>query len=196
MVSGVAFEDPADDASPSAAVCPIVYQLDQSASSRGYRYSFFGNGFFINDQGYLLTAAHVLDTFRDGGQPYVLVGRPNSPPRLLKATVIATDSEHDVAILLATPNPFTSKNKVTFLPLSAESVSAGQAVLALSLHPPRQQSAHTFEIPREDRSSGEVLSYESTRLDKSAPAAEVLLLSHPVNLGKAGPQSLLWTLTQ
>jgi len=186
VVSGVAFEDPADDASPSAAVCPIVYQLDQSASSRGYRYSFFGNGFFINDQGYLLTAAHVLDTFRDGGQPYVLVGRPNSPPRLLKATVIATDSEHDIAILLATPNPFTSKNKVTFLPLSAESVFAGQAVLALSLHPPRQQSAHTFEIPREDRSSGEVLSYESTQLDKSAPAAEVLLLSHPVNLRQSG----------
>jgi S1-C subfamily serine protease len=186
LAAGAASEDPADDASLSSAVCPIVYQLDPSASSRGYRYSFFGNGFFINEQGYLLTAAHVLETFRDGGRPYILVSRPNSPPRLLQATVIATDTEHDVAILLATPNPFASKYKVTFLPLSAEPASAGQAVLALSLHPPRQQSAHTFEIPREDRSSGEVLSYESTQLDKSAPVAEVFLLSHPVSLGQSG----------
>src|SRR5260370_13916391 len=116
LALGAAPEEPASDASLSAAVCPIVYQLDQSPSSRGYHYSFFGNGFFINEQGYLLTAAHVLETFRDGGHPYILVSRPNSPPRLLPATVISTDAEHDVAILLATPNPFTSKYQVPFLP--------------------------------------------------------------------------------
>ncbi len=158
--------DPVDDDSLSAAVCPIVYQLDQSASSRGYRYSFFGNGFFINDQGYLLTAAHVLESFRDGGQPYILVSRLNSPPRLLKAAVIATDAEHDIAILLATPNPFASKYKVTFLSFSAEPASLGQPVVALSLYPPRQQNA--------------------PQLDKSAPSSEVFLLSHPVNLGQSG----------
>ena len=178
--------DPVDDDSLSAAVCPIVYQLDQSASSRGYRYSFFGNGFFINDQGYLLTAAHVLESFRDGGQPYILVSRLNSPPRLLKAAVIATDAEHDIAILLATPNPFASKYKVTFLSFSAEPASLGQPVVALSLYPPRQQNAHTFEVPRQDHFSSEVLSYESTQLDKSAPSSEVFLLSHPVNLGQSG----------
>ncbi len=145
-----------------------------------------GNGFFINDQGYLLTSAHVLETFRDGGQPYILVSRPNSPPRLLQATVIATDSEHDIAILLATPNPFALKYKVTFLPLSGEPASLGQPVVALSLHPPRQQNAHTFEVPRQDHFFGEVLSYESTQLDKSARSSEVFLLSHPVNLGQSG----------
>lgn len=179
-------EKPADDAGLSSAVCPIVYQLDQSPSSRGYHYSFFGNGFFINEQGYLLTAAHVLETFRDGGQPYILVARRNGPPLLLKSSIIAIDSEHDVAILRAAPNPFGSTYKVAFLPLSSDPVSPGQAVLALSLHPPKEQNAHTFEIPREDRFSGEVLSYESTRLDKSTPAAEVFLLSHPVNLGQSG----------
>lgn len=179
-------ESPADDTALSSAVCPIVYQLDQSPSSGGYHYSFFGNGFFINEQGYLLTAAHVLETFRDGGQPYILVSRRNGPPLLLQATIIAVDSEHDVAILHANSNPFASRNNVTFLRLSPEPASAGQAVLALSLHPPKQQSAHTFEVPREDRFSGEVLSYESTKLDKSSPAAEVFLLSHPVNLGQSG----------
>ena len=175
-----------NDSSLSSAVCPIVYQLDQSASSRGYRYSFFGNGFFINEQGYLLTAAHVLDTFRDGGQPYILVNRPNSPPILLQATIVAADAEHDVAILRATTNPFASHYKVAFLPLCTGPAVPGQSVLALSLHPPKQQNAHTFEAPREDRFSGEVLSYESTQLEKSAPAAEVFLLSHPVNLGQSG----------
>ena len=184
--AGASSEDPTGDAALSSAVCPIVYQLDQSPSSRGYHYSFFGNGFFINEQGYLLTAAHVVETFRDGGQPYILVSRPNSPPRLVKASIIAVDSEHDVAILRAVSNPFDSKYKVTFLPLSSDPASPGQAVLALSLHPPKQQNANTFQVPREDRFSGEVLSYESTQLEKSAPAAEVFLLSHPVNLGQSG----------
>jgi hypothetical protein len=179
-------EKPTDDTGLSAAVCPIVYQLDQSPSARGYRYSFFGNAFFINEEGYLLTAAHVLETFRDGGQPYILVARRNGPPLLLQAAIVAIDSEHDVAILRAAPNPFDSKYKVAFLALSSDPASPGQAVLALSLHPPKQQSANTFQLPREDRFSGEVLSYESTKLDKSSSAAEVFLLSHPVNLGQSG----------
>ena len=186
LAAGAASEDLADDASLSAAVCPVVYQLDQSPSSNGYHYSFFGNAFFINEQGYLLTAAHVLETFRDGGQPYILVSRPNSPPRLLQAAIVAVDSEHDVAVLLATPNPFTGNHKVAFLPLASDPAFRGQSVIALSLHPPKVQNAHTFEVPREDRSSGEVLSYESTQLEKSAPAADVFLLSHPVTLGQSG----------
>ena len=186
LAAGASPEDSANDAPLSAAVCPIVYQLDQSPSSRGYHYSFFGNGFFINEQGYLLTAAHVLESFRNGGQPYILVSRPNSPPRLVKASIIAVDSEHDVAILRANSNPFTSKFKVSFLPLSSDPASAGESVLALSLHPPKQQNANTFQVPREDRFSGEVLSYESTQLEESSPAVEVFLLSHPVNLGQSG----------
>src|SRR6267378_6562377 len=131
LTVGAASGDFADDASLSA-VCPVAYQLDQSPSSRGYHYSFFGNAFFINEQGYLLTAAHVLESFRNGGQPYILVTRPNSPPRLVKASIIAVDSEHDVAILRANSNPFTSKFKVSFLPLSSDPASAGESVLALS----------------------------------------------------------------
>jgi Trypsin-like peptidase domain len=186
LAAGAASEDLADDASLSASVCPVVYQLDQSPSSRGYHYSFFGNAFFINEQGYLLTVAHVMETFRDGGQPYILVSRPNGPPRLLQAAIIAVDAEHDVAILRATPNPFEGKHKVTFLPLAPEPATRGQAVIALSLHPPKLQNAHTFQAPQEERSSGEVLSYESTQLEKSAPSADVFLLSHPVTRGQSG----------
>ncbi len=186
FVSAAQTDHPIVDSALSAAVCPIVYQLDETPSARGYHYTFLGNAFFINEQGYLLTAAHVLDTFRDGGQPYILVNGPNSPPRLLRASVVAADSQHDVAILRATPNPFEGKYRVAFLPLSTVAPTSGQSVLALSLHPLKLQNAHTFEFPQEDHSAGEVLSYQSTQLDKSAPAAEVFLLSHAVSYGQSG----------
>src|SRR5258708_28113308 len=175
LTLGASPNEPASDTSLTAVVCPLVYQLDQSPSSGGYRYSFFGNGFFINGQGYLLTAAHVLEAFRDGGQPYILVSRRNGPPKLLQATVIAVDAEHDVAILRAAINSFNSSYKVFFLALSSEPVSPGEPVLALSLHPPRQQNPHTIKVLHEDSFTVEGLSYETTQLEKSPPAAEVIL---------------------
>ena len=185
LLAIAAADDPADESSLTAAICPIVYQIDETPASHGYHYTFYGNAFFINDEGYLLTAAHVMETFRNGGQPSIQVTRPNRPPQLLRLTAIATDAEHDVAILRATPNPFSERYHVTFLPLAGDPV-VGQAVLALSLHPVRPQNAQSFQMPVEDRSPGEVLSYESTQLSKSAPPADVFLLSHPVTLGQSG----------
>lgn len=182
--SDIAQRNTSDDA--NAALCPVVYPDDQTPAGRGYHYTFFGNGFFINDQGYLLTVAHVLDTFRDGGQPYILVDRPDAPPRLLRVTVIAKDPQHDVAILRAMPNPFVGKYKVAFLSLSKDAATPGENVLALSLRPKRLADAQSFEFEREDTSPGTVLSYESTKLDNSGPAADVFLLSHPVIKGQSG----------
>jgi trypsin-like peptidase len=179
-------EAQADSDRTSAALCSIVYPDDQSPAARGYHYTFFGNAFFINDEGYLLTVAHVLEDFRDGGQAYILVNRPDAPSRLLKVAVIAKDAQHDVAILRASPNPFSGKYTVGFVPLSPEPAVRGQAVLALSLHPRRIQDAHSFEAQSEDSSPGTVLSYESTLLDKTGQAADVFLLSHPVVKGQSG----------
>jgi S1-C subfamily serine protease len=170
----------------TAALCPVVYPDDQKPASRGYHYTFFGNAFFINEQGYLLTVAHVVETFRDGGQAYILVNRQNAPPGLLKVTVVAKDPQHDVAILRATTNPFAGKYSVRYVPLSNDPAVRGQSVLALSLHPQKLQDAHSFDSTREDSSPGTVLSYESTQLEKSAPAANVFLLSHPVVKGQSG----------
>lgn len=172
--------------SADAALCPVVYPDDQTPAGRGYHYTFFGNAFFINEQGYLLTVAHVLETFRDGGQPYILVPHADTPPRLLKVTVIAKDPQHDVAILRTTPNPFEGKYTVAFLPLDPEPAARGEAVFALSLHPRSLQHAESFEYEREDTSPGTVLSYETTKLDNAGPAADVFLLSHPVVQGQSG----------
>jgi hypothetical protein len=73
---------------------------------------------------------------------------------------------------------------VTFLPLAADPATPGQQVLALSMHPIRLQDAQSLEAPGEDRSPGQVLSYESTQLEKSAPAARIFLLSHAVTRGQ------------
>jgi len=186
LLFAAAPDDPDADGSLSAAIGPIVYRLDESPSTHGFHYTFYGNGFFINEDGYLLTVAHVLESFNNGGQASIQVSRPNSPPQLLALTVIASDVAHDVAILRATPNPFTSHCHVTYLPLTANPAVPGQTVLALSLHPAKLQNGQSFQIPVEDRSPGQVLSYESTQLDKSSPPADLFLLSHPVTRGQSG----------
>src|SRR5262250_1996930 len=84
------------DATLRAAVCPIVYPYDIAAGSKGLRYTFYGNAFFINSQGYLVTAAHVLQTFRDSGQPYILLDRPNAPPQTVKANLVCRLLPDDV----------------------------------------------------------------------------------------------------
>lgn len=181
-----ALADPAAPDPATPALCPIVYPNDETPASRGYHYTFFGNAFFINEQGYLLTVAHVLETFRDGGQPFILVNRHDAPPQLLKASIVARDAEHDVAILRATPNPFGGRFDVAFVPLASEPVVRGEEVLALSLHPKKTQDAHSFEYQREDSSAGTVLAIESTQLQKAGPPAEIFLLSHPVVKGQSG----------
>jgi len=174
------------DSSPDAAICPVVYRLDETPAARGDRYTFFGNAFFINDQGYLLTVAHVLETFKNGGQPSILVARPDNPPQLLALTTVAADTGHDVAILRASPNPFSGHSRVSFLPLASDAAVPGQSVLALSRHPARVPDQQSFQLPIEDRSAGTVLSIEETKLEKFALPAEVLLLSHTVVLGQSG----------
>jgi outer membrane biosynthesis protein TonB len=178
---------PADDAALSSAICPIVYPVDQSPSPRGYQYIFFGNAFFINNQGYLLTAAHVLSAFRNGGgQPHILVGRPMAPPQLLKAELVAVDWEHDVALLRATPNPFDGKFNVSFLPLTAARPLPGASLLAAALRPSRIRNPHTFEMPVKENFAARILNYQFTQEEKGAGDTELFLFSHEVLLGQSG----------
>jgi TonB family protein len=187
LSASAATNPPADDSSISSAICPIVYPVDQTPSARGYRYVFFGNAFFINKQGYLLTAAHVLSSFRNGGgQPHILVDRPMAPPQLLPAEVVAVDWEHDVAVLRATPNPFEGKYKVTFLPLTAEQLLPGKSVLAVALRPLKIQNPHTYELPAKESFTARVLNYQSTQEEKGAGDTELFLFSHEVFLGQSG----------
>lgn len=175
---------PADD-NLSLAICPIVYPLDQEPDERGFHYLFYGNAFFINNEGYLLTAAHVLSQLTDS-EPYIVLRLPMAPPRILKTTVVAIDQDHDVALLRATPNPFEGKYQVRFLPLSVDWPAPQQPMLAAALRPSRLKDPHTFDAFVEDRPSGEALEYEFSQLDKGRPSTRLLLFSHGVLLGDSG----------
>jgi trypsin-like peptidase/TonB-like protein len=174
-----------DETGLAAAICPIVYPLDQNPSEKGYHYLFYGNAFFINEDGYLVTAAHLMQSFRDGGQPHILVELPTGQRRLLKAELVAADWEHDVAVLRATPNPFGGDYRVAFLPLATDRLAAGKSVVSVSLRPSSLEDAHTFDTPLEDRTEGEVLSYQYTR-GENGRDIEMLLYSQKVIPGQSG----------
>lgn len=74
---------PPADPGLDSALCQIVYQVDQSPSPSGYRYLFYGNGFFVNEDGYVLTAAHVLNEL-NGGQPYLLLRAKSGTPQFVQ----------------------------------------------------------------------------------------------------------------
>src|SRR3984957_4604996 len=105
---------PLDDHQLSSALCSIVYQVDRDPGPRGYHYLFYGNGFFINRDGDLVTAAHVLSQLH-GGQPYLLLRVRSAAPRFVAAKVVAIDTDHDVAMLRAKPNPFARYFSVSIL---------------------------------------------------------------------------------
>lgn len=175
----------ADDSNLAAAICPIVYPLDQYPSEKGYHYLFYGNAFFVNEEGYLITAAHVLESFRNGGQPNILVALPTGSRRLVRTELVASDREHDVAVLRAIPNPFAGEYRVAFLPLATEEPPQGKSVLSVSLRPSSLQDAYTFDEPLEDHSQGEILGYQYTQGERGRKI-EVLLYSQNVTPGQSG----------
>jgi outer membrane biosynthesis protein TonB len=175
----------ADEETLWDAICPIVYPVDQSASDRGYHYLFYGNGFFINSEGYLITAAHVLSQLH-GGQPYILLHQSSSEFRIAPAILIAIDREHDVAILRVTPNPFAGNFKVSFLSLSPGRPSTGDNVLSAALLPSKPREAYTLNATVEMRARGEVLDSEFSQLERGKGDTELLIFSHEITLGQSG----------
>jgi S1-C subfamily serine protease len=172
--------------SAAAAICPIVYPVDQNPSAHGYQYAFYGNAFFINRDGYLITAAHVLHSFRNGGEPHILVQRAEAPPQMLKAEVVLEDRGHDVAVLRATPNPFAgTAYRVSTLAPDATPVSRGEAIVVAALRPKRRQP-HSFETELEDRSAASVIDFQNSVLEKGFGDTELLLFNHEVILGQSG----------
>ena len=178
--------NPSSEASPAAAICPIVYPLDENPSAHGYQYAFHGNAFFINRDGMLITAAHVLHSFRNGGDPYILVQRAEAPPQMLKATVVLEDLAHDVAVLRAMPNPFAGKAyRVSTLAPDATAVSRGESIVVAALRPKRRQP-HSFETELEDHSAANVIDFQNSVLEKGLGDTELVLFNHEVILGQSG----------
>ncbi|HEY6465358.1 MAG TPA: energy transducer TonB [Candidatus Acidoferrales bacterium] len=175
-----------NSAAPESAICPIVYQVDEGVPSpHGYRYLFFGNGFFINKDGYVLTAAHVLGQLQ-GGQPYLLLHDNAGQVEFVKADVAAIDSDHDIAVLRAETSPFDGKHAVSFLPLDARDAQAGEMLRASSFMPSNARDAFSLDPIREEQSPGKVLRFEFSQLDKGAAQTELFLFNHDIHPGQSG----------
>jgi TonB family protein len=173
-------------ATENRAVCEIVYQVDDGVPGpRGLRYLFFGNGFFINKDGYLLTAAHVLSQLH-GGQPYVLIHDEEGQPQFVRADVVALDPDHEVAILRATPNPFSGDRTLSFLALSPEAPTTGEMVHAASLSPAKPLDAYSLDPVLDERSPGGILRYEFSEIDKGAAESQLFLFNHSIRPGQSG----------
>jgi outer membrane biosynthesis protein TonB len=173
-------------AAADSAICPIVYQVDEGIPSpHGYRYLFFGNGFFINKDGYVLTAAHVLGQLQ-GGQPFLLLHDNAGQVEFVKADVSALDPDHDIAVLHAEQNPFDGKHAVSFLPLDAADARPGEMVRAASFMPSEPRDAFSLDPIREEQSPGKVIRFEFSQLDKGAAQTELFLFNHDIHPGQSG----------
>jgi len=169
-----------------SAVCLIVYQVDRGIPSpRGLRYLFFGNGFFVNKDGYLVTAAHVLSQLH-GGQPYLLLHDRAGQAHFVQADVIALDADHDVAVLRAAPNPFASGYAVSFFPLAADAARADEMVRAQSQIPSKPLDAYSLDPVGEEQSPGKVLRFEFSRLAKGPAETQLFLFNHEIRPGQSG----------
>lgn len=170
----------------SSAICQIVYKVDEGVPSpHGYRYIFYGNGFFVDKDGYVLTAAHVLSQLY-GGQPYLLLHDGAGKVQFVKADVAALDRDHDIAVLHATPNPFKGNYAVSFLPLDAADATPGETVSATSFSPSEPRDAFSLDPIRELQSRGQVLRFEFSELDKGAPDTQLFLFNHDIEPGQSG----------
>ena len=160
--------------------------MDENPSAHGYQYAFYGNAFFINRDGYLITAAHVMHSFRTGGVPHILVQRVEAPPQMLKTELVFEDREHDVAVLRATPNPFAGKTyRVSTLAPDVTEAARGEAIVVTALRPKRRQP-HSFETELEDRSAANVIDFQNSVLEKGLGETELVLFNHEVILGQSG----------
>lgn len=176
----------ADTSATAASECLIVYPLDQHPDATGARYVYYGNGFFVNGDGYLVTAAHVVSSFRNGGQPYVLVGPKSGAHHLVAADLVAADWAHDVALLRATPNPFSQDYGVRFFPLTTQRPATGKDLLVLSLRPTDQENANSAEAPLTNRESGKLLSIEYAQGETQGSGRELLAMSQSIVPGQSG----------
>ena len=108
------------------ATAPSVVGVGTFDRLKSPRFRFRGTGFVAAEGNRVVTNAHVLpktDGDDAGAQLAVMVSRPRSGPELRLAKVLATDPDHDVAVLAADGPPIPP------LKLAADTaVRAGTAV--------------------------------------------------------------------
>jgi S1-C subfamily serine protease len=121
-----------------------------------------GTGFYITRQGHVLTAAHVVDKCAT-----LTVSHPGSSPAT--ATIVATDPQNDLAVLMAPPSP------------SIAAFRTGRAV-----RPGESVVAYGFPLTGTLSSGGTVTSGTVNALSGLRDDTRYLQISAPVQPGNSG----------
>ncbi len=181
-------EQPSDPyAPPDPVVRAVVQLLAIGPGERSKNRECAATGFFVNEEGYLLTNAHVVEDAKrclaHSPKAKILVkfSTPNSTTaRAVSCDVVALDEAHDLAIL-KTERPLPADDSggpwpVLFLELSEV---ADSTTVAVTGHPLFAWQAIT--------QSGKVVRRASLRLSESSPTpSEVLILDIPLSQGNSG----------
>jgi len=141
-------------------------------------------GFLVNEDGYILTNAHVVDDARrclaasPGGKIVAKYGRPTSrAAQAVSCDVVAVDEDHDLAIL-KTEAPLPSEAGESSLALSASAVPDGTRV-AVTGHPAFTWQPQTFH--------GMVVGRAAVALnDRSNRQSDVLVVDIDLQRGASG----------
>jgi serine protease Do len=141
-------------------------------------------GFVVNEEGYILTNAHVVDDARRclASSPAAKIvakyGAAASPSaEAVSCDVVAVDEEHDLAILKP-ERPTASQPLHTFLRLDPQPVSIGTPVAV---------TGHPAFIWQPQTRQGKVTGRERLALDDAqAQPSKVIVINLPLQRGASG----------
>jgi S1-C subfamily serine protease len=143
-------------------------------------------GFFVDDAGYLLTNAHVVDTFQKcreaNGENEILAkfaGQMGKTVAAAVCQVIAVDKVHDLAILRVQLSPGQPPQPLrAFVSLDRREVDAGSRV---------NVTGHTGSAWEAVTQSGRIVRKETKQLaEKNPEKTSILIVNVPLELGASG----------
>ena len=162
----------------------IVQLLAIGPGAGEKKYECAATGFLVNDEGYILTNAHVVEDARRclAASPGAKILAKFGPGdgRTVEAVacdVVAVDDDHDLA-LLKTESPLPDAQNRTFLSLNPDSVSVGTRV-TITGYPSFTWAPKTIK--------GKVIARQFLALsDQTRRRIEVLILDVPLRRGASG----------
>jgi serine protease Do len=177
-------ENRAADAAIAEPAAAVVQLLAIGPGQQGTNRECGATGFLINDEGYILTNAHVVEDARHclAGAPGTKIVAKLARPGARAATAVSCDlvgldDVRDLAVL-RTERPLPTEGQLSFVQLNPGEVAEGTSV-AVTGHP-----AFAW---RPTTQKGKVIRRGALELcERSAEKSEVIILDIPLGRGASG----------
>jgi len=183
FLSATPREGPPSDTTRANVEASVVQILAIGPGSGDKNRECSATGFLVNEQGYILTNAHVVEEARGclaGSREGKIVAKFESTGPQAEAVscdLVAMDEIHDLAVLKL-ERPQAGKGQQDFAALDAHSVSVGSPVVV---------TGHSASSWQRTTQKGRVIGRVMLALDESRTEnTEVLILSVPLQRGASG----------